>query len=342
MRGKITFFCVVFSVCAVFCGFTQDMDDYHSDEYGFQVKRPAAWYFFERDEQVDIFTEEGAYEAEKNAAGVTILVRPAEAEDGNDPEKSFRRFADDMGQDFNYSRAYRRKIGGDAWYAVPFTVESDDVSGEICAFVKNGVVYIMGIFYKFEGAKKQFGATVEKIVNSFRILPVAFKEFRDEEIGVSFEYPARSEPTASPGGILIPIVGSANDFSEPGAGIMLGVLPLGLYGEGEFDEKEMLSRLLGDSDDLEIVLQPTKATIKGKVWFKAEAVQGDAKYRVYLHNEFGFTFMIIFGWNPAEGEAMYDEYFSRFRDSLVIDMEKWAHVLQEQYGSGDAEETEEY
>ena len=311
--------------------YADEIKEYRNEEYGYSVAYPADWDFEESSTQIDIATKENAYYSEENAAGITILVEDLLPEDENDPEKACQRIAGGFGSHFKYENASNRFIGGEKWYLVHFSFDADAVEGEICVLIKNNYVYFLGIFYKFQESRDEFGSTIDDIVASFQFLKVEYKRFLDDEKGVSFEYPSTSEIMVQRDNISIPYGDSLPDPSGRGAVIFLGVIDPEQYGNQDLNETEIFEYLIKDAEGVvEIITKPVKTKGAGTSWYKAEFIQEQMKLTIYLHNEFGLTFAIVLMFSPSSAAADFDPFFKTFLGSLSIDMEKWAAALKEE------------
>lgn len=326
---KIIFLSLILGCLAGIAGFAQEMKEYQNDELGFKIKHPAGWYLDERDNQVDFFTREDAFESDASGAGITILVQPVPPDAGDDPAKLFEKLADEMGMDFEFTRAFTRVIGDEDWYAVPFSSQEENAAGEVCLKINDGSLYVLGLFFKMSEAQGEFVATIDRMLESFRFTSLSYERYTSDKKGVSFEHPTRSRIMEQSDVIMVPWCGDDTDFSDPGAAIVIGVLPPDAWDNQDLDDNGIAEYLLSEANGMEIILHPVPATIRGKAWIKTEAIQEESKIRLYLRREFDVVFVIMFVWNPIDAEETYDVFFTRFRDSLTLDLEKWATSAKE-------------
>ncbi|HEQ71215.1 MAG TPA: hypothetical protein ENN69_01900 [Spirochaetia bacterium] len=302
---------------------------YRSEKYNFVIEYPADWYVNEHSDQVDISSEEDAFEATGGAAGVTVLIEEAEPEDKGDPAKAFHRLSSELGDDVEFSYESTRVIGENEWFSVAFSGKDPHIEGTIYVLVRGGAVFLLGSFYTIPDGRSRYQSDVESMVDSFRFPPLEYKEFRDEKKGVSFQYPSNIEPIAQTEVVLLPLSGSNEGFFGSGGNIALGIVEPDEISDKKMTDAEILN-FLAESSDLTISEKPTKVNVAGLTWLRAGYVHEEDGGRVtaFIHSEQGYTFAIILMAMPGSVYDTYEPIYQMFLDTLSLDPGTWAATMK--------------
>ena len=345
---KKIFTVVFFFVSAL--GFGQQVELYTNSSLGFELKRPSEWYFEEFPNYVNIFTSKEAYKADAAAAGLTIAFYELMPEDGNEVVKFSERFASRTGFSFKHNQAYQRKIGGLDWYTVPFASAEDRTEGEFSFRKKGGVVIIIAYFFK-NGILPAYKQKIERIITSFKFLPETYLKYKDEEIGISFEYPANSVLHNEKYNVVLLKDKLTLNYEIPGSGIILACARPDSFGEEIPDDAKLALAIIDkikvendDTKEIKVTMQPKAVKYLGQVWQQFEFTyrsQGEGsnktKFRYFIRQQANMIFIIIYIVSPLELESSYNAFFQRFSNSLKIDYAKWAAYVKaldegEEYG----------
>jgi hypothetical protein len=300
---------------------------YVSEKARYSLAYPAEWYMDDKSDELELASQEGAFESDGPGAGVSVMVKEADADDEGKPEKALKRIMGDIDSEFQFGHVSTRMISGREWHDAAFSSEKNQVDGHIYVLLRGVRVYVIGLYNKRSNSPHNLLEQAEAIIDSFQFAKRKLKEFHSKGKGLSFRYPDIGEIKEEREAVTVLVEGDEPDSDDAGVMFTVGIIGDMAEEMKGLDEQALMDMLMAkakDDDKFSVIEKNKPIKVMGDTWYQTVIAAEEGRMTIALRRYGDYFFAVAYLVSPAHAHTEYAKAYEVFLSSLKIDTDTWA------------------